>query len=70
MSTNEKETAISFVVPTKCPVKRKLECVCTEEEQGTEHDILLESAEAGQAENPFEDILSESHKSLATTPLN
>jgi hypothetical protein len=44
MSANGQENAISFVVPDKCPVKRKLECVCTEEEQETEQSSLLESA--------------------------
>jgi hypothetical protein len=35
LSTNEQEYAISFVVPAKCPVKRKLECVCSENMQET-----------------------------------
>jgi hypothetical protein len=69
MPANDKETAI-FVVPAKCPVKRKLECVCIGEDQETEQDTLLEPAKADQAENSFEEILPESHKLPATTPLN
>jgi hypothetical protein len=36
LSTNEQEFANSFVVPTKCPVKRKLECVCSKSMQEIE----------------------------------
>jgi hypothetical protein len=42
LNENEKEVSVSFVLPTKCLVKRKLDCVCTESE-----NVELDEAHEG-----------------------
>jgi hypothetical protein len=49
LTKNEQETSISFVVPAKCLVKRKLECVCIEEDQEDEQNALHGSEDTVQA---------------------
>jgi hypothetical protein len=64
------ETSLSFVLPAKCPVNQKNDCVCHEEGQGTP----IQSQVSQDFAMPYQDTAlpsDQTHEELVLdTPLN